>query len=533
MTGFAILLLAAAIAFGAAKLFRLPAIPLLMLSGIGLRFLANQFNVEVPEDLLRQIIELGLAVLVFTAGVDLSPRRMRGGVRGIAIVAALQFLVLGGSGILTAKWLGYDWTTSLYLGCALSASSTLVVVRHLQQRRQMFEPFGRLVIGVLLLQDVFILLVLVTLLNAPSGLLASINGLANAVALGALALAAHKWFIPWITKQVKLDDEELMLGALGLLFAFSGLAYLLNLPFLVGGFLAGFALSAFPMNGLVRGMLGSISGFFLALFFISIGAVMTLPSAEMLGHSLVFILVLIIVTVVLVSVVAEAVGYSTRAAIETSLLLSQTSEFSLLLALIGVLSGQIAPELFSMIVLITVSTMTLTPFISQNKVAWRLMYLHPRYRSGENECAVLEDHAVLIGYGRGGARTLTVLKEQGISAIVIDDDAAVIRHLIDKKIPCIQGDGSTIRILDRANCRKARVVLCSMRSTRDAEVVLDYMRKESAKVLVRAFEPEETERIKAHGGIPVESALASAQIFMDWLAAQGNFVREPAAAHER
>lgn len=519
MTGYAILLLAAAIAFGLSKLFHLPAIPLLMLSGAGLRLLANALDVEIPPELLREMIEIGLAMLVFTAGVDLSPRRMKGRAKPVIIVASVQFLSLGAAGVITALLLDYDMMTSLYLGCALSASSTLVVVRHLQRRRQMFEPFGRLVLGVLLLQDVFIILLMVALLKAPGGWLVSVLGVLKAMGLGCMAIGAHKWLIPWVTRHLKLDSEELMLGALGLLFAFSGMAYLLDLPFLVGSFLAGFALSAFPMNGLVRGMLGSLSGFFLALFFITIGAVLTLPGAEMLGHSLIFIVVLIIVTVVLVSIVAEAVGYSTRASVETGILLSQTSEFSLLLAFAGMGTGQISVELFSMIVLVTVSTMTLTPFISQSNVAWALMKLHPRYRKGEVACGELRDHAVLLGYGRAGRQTVQVLKEHGIDVVVIDDDAGVIRKLIQSGINCIQGDGSDVRVLARANAQEARVVLCSMRRSQDALLALEHLREARPVVLVRTFEPDETTMVRNVGGIPVETAPAAAHTFIGWLEA--------------
>ena len=517
MTGFAILLLAAAIAFGVSKLLHLPPIPILLLSGVALRALAEALGVEVPEALVSEMIEIGLAVLVFTAGVDLSPRRMLGRTKPILIVAISQFFGLGIAGVATALWLGYDFITALYLGCALSASSTLVVVRHLQKRRQMFEPFGRLVLGVLLVQDVFIILLMVALLKLPSGALSSINGVANAIALGFLAIALHKWVIPTVAKKIKLDDEELMLGALGLLFAFSGMAYLLELPFLVGSFLAGFALSAFPMNGLVRGMLGSLSGFFLALFFISIGAILTLPTTEMLGHSVIFTLVLILVTVILVSIVAEAVGYSTRASVETGLILSQTSEFSLLLALTGVLSGQISAELFSMIALITVSTMTLTPFISREKVTWALMKLHPRYRRGETECGTMSQHAVLLGYGRAGAKTVQSLKEQNIPAVVVDEDAAVIRKLIKEGTPCIQADGSNTHALELSHAREARVVICSMRRSRDAKIALDSLRGSQAIVLVRTFEADEIAMVEAAGGIAIKAAHASSKTFLEWI----------------
>lgn len=517
MNGVSILLVAAAVAFGLAKLLRLPPIPLLMLVGAFLHELANLLDIVVPENVISEMMEIGLAVLVFTAGVDLSPRRMLGRTRSIIIVATVQFFILGLAGVLTAFALGYDLTIALYLGCALSASSTLVVVRHLQRRRQMFEPFGRLVLGVLLVQDLFIILIMVALLKSPEGGIESFFAVTRAAGIGFVAIGIHRWFVPWVTHRLKLDDEELMLGALGILFAFSGLAYLLELPFLVGAFFAGFSISAFPMNGLVRGMLGSLSSFFLALFFIGVGALLTLPPGNMLWHSLVFIAVLIIVTVGLVSVIGEAVGYSTRASIEAGILLSQTSEFSLLLALAGMASGQISAELFSMITLITVSTMTLTPFISRGKVAWSLMKLHPRYRRGEVDCENLSGHAVLLGYGRAGRQTLQVFEEHGIPAIVIDDDAAVIRNLIARNVRCIQGDGSDKHMLAQANCREAKVVICSMRRTRDSKIALDYLRKYPTKVFIRTFEPGETEFVKNAGGYPIETARASAHTMVEWL----------------
>jgi CPA2 family monovalent cation:H+ antiporter-2 len=517
MTAMAFMLLAAAVAFGLSKLLRLPSIPLLLLAGAGLHLLAASLQVEVPEALIRDMIEIGLAVLVFAAGVELSPRRMRGRARAVTILAVTQFIILGLAGVLTAIWLGYEWTTSLYIGCALSASSTLVVVRHLQQRRQMFEPYGRLVLGVLLLQDIFIVLIMVALLKAPEGWLVVVNSMANAIALGFLAMAFHRWVVPFVVTRLKLDDEELMLGALAVLFAFSAMAYLLGLPFLVGAFVAGFAISAFPMNGLVRGMLGSLSGFFLALFFISAGMFLTMPDWGMIGHGLIFIAVLIVVTVLLVSIIAELLGYSSRAAVETGLLLSQTSEFSLLLALTGVASGQISAELFSMIALITVGTMAMTPLLSRESVALRLVKWHPRYRKGESACEVMAGHAVLLGYGRAGPRTVRSLKERGIEMVVVDEDAGVIRHLTAQGIPCVHGDGSDVRTLERAHCREAMVVFCSMRRTRDARVALDYLKDTPVHVLVRVFESFEEGIVRAAGGHPVQTAYAAAAQFLEWM----------------
>lgn len=518
MTLFAILLSVGAVAFGLSRLLHVPAIPLLVLGGVALRFVADQAGWALPPDLLRGLIEIGLAVLVFTAGVELSPRRMRGRTRSIVLVANAQFFFLGLAGLVVARLLGYDWITALYISCALSASSTLVVVRHLQDRRQMFEPYGRLVIGVLLLQDVFIILLLVALMHAPSGWLEVVRAIASAVGLGVLAWLMHRFGVPWICRKVKLDDEELMLGSLALLFSFAALAWLLDINFLVGAFCAGFALSSFPMNGLVRGMLGSLSGFFLALFFICIGLVITYPGADSLWHGMLLTVVLIVVTVVLVTTVAEWAGYSTRASMESALLLSQTSEFSLLIALAGFYQQQITAELFSMIAVVTITTMTLTPFIAREGVVRYLMGWHPRYRRGEGKVAKMSDHVVLLGYGRGGAHLLEGLEAESVPVVVIDEDAAVIRKLADRGISCVQGDGSDRETLERANARNAKVVLVSLRRSGDARYAIDWLGTGGPKVLVRTMEPEDAEAIEAAGGIPVRADKVAAEQLMNWLA---------------
>ncbi len=519
MTGIATLLLAAAIAFGITRWTRLPTIPLLLLGGIVLQSLARWRGVDIPQEIFSEKIEIGLAVLVFVAGIDLSPRRMHGKVRPIVTLACCQFAFLGLIGFAAAFGLGYDLSTSLYLSCALAASSTLVVVNQLQRRRQMFEPYGRLVLGVLLLQDFFIIFLMVVLLKAPDGAMATLEGLGGMLLLGALAWGIHHWGVPRVCARFALDPEELLIGALALLFLFGGLAHFLKLPFVVGAFLAGFALSAFPMNGLVRGMLASLSSFFLSLFFLGIGMILVYPGTEMLLHGLIFIVVLVVATILLVTVVGEKLGYSTRASLESGLLLSQTSEFSLVIALSGMAAGSISPEFFSLIALITVGTMTITPWIAREKVAWTLMKLHPRYRAGETLTAKLKDHVVILGLGHSGRRLMKLFQEQGVPVVVIDDDAAVIRRLIEEAVPCIQGDGSDPRMLERAYAPKARLVICSMRRPRDALTAIEYLKGTSAKVMVRVFDEEDRKMIEPLGALVIPSAEAAADQFLEWFAA--------------
>ena len=116
MDWIAYVLLTAAVAFGVAKKLCLPTIPILVLAGIGLKLLTSKLGIQLPATGLQEVIELGLAVLVFTAGIDLTPQKIRSEGRAVLIVASCQFFGLGLASLITARLLNYDWMTSLLFG---------------------------------------------------------------------------------------------------------------------------------------------------------------------------------------------------------------------------------------------------------------------------------------------------------------------------------------------------------------------------------------------------------------------------------
>lgn len=516
MTGLTILLLAAALAFGLSRASRLPVIPLLLLAGFGLQLLASWGEVEITRDGLSTVIELGLAFLVFSAGIDLSPQRIKGRMRAIFHVGLWQFFILGWVGIAVALALGYPLIPALYLGCALSASSTLVVIKQLQQRQCRFEPYGRLVVGVLLLQDVLIVFFLVVLTRAVDGWAATFIDIGYLSLLVAAAALLHFKVVPWVVRSLHLDDEERLLFALTTLFLFILLAVQTSLPYIVGGFLAGFALSAFPMNGLIRGMVDSLNGFFVALFFIGIGFLCTFPEATYFLHAAIFVVVLIVVTILLVTVIAERMGFSTRASIESGVLLSQTSEFSLMVMLSGVATGQISLEVFSMFAMITVGTMTLTPYIARDGFVLALMRLHPKARKHKPSTSSLQNHAIIVGYGQTGAKSLKVFEDASVPVVVVDDDPAVIHSLMEQGIECIEGDGSQLKILQQANPEQARFILLTLRHRSNIEALLQTMSAYKASVLVRTFDPKTQAMAEAYDAIAIDAIAAGTTAMDEW-----------------
>jgi len=508
ITGFVILLAGAAVGVGLARLLRLPTIPMLLAVG----FVMSLMGLMPATEILGNFLVLGVSFLLFAAGVELDVHRVGRYRRAAIRVGLVQFVVLTAVGLLTALVLGFALLASFYLALAVAASSTLVVVRILQQQRQMFEPFGRMVLGVLLLQDLLVIVAAPVLIRIAEGVLAAAIGLGFTLLLIGLAYALQRWIIPHLILRQKLEGESLLLLTLAMLFGFIGLSFVLDLPMITGAFLAGFALSSFPISGLVREQLTPLTDFFLSLFFIALGGFIILPglSAGIVVGT--FILVVIVVTVPLVTLVAEQAGFSARAAIESGLLLAQTSELSIIIGLLAFTAGVINEALFSVIVLVTVITMIITPFLATRRVVNALLRLHPA-RVRERPEAPPADHILLLGVGRSGMPLLETLFLAGYDVLVVDEDPAQVDTLQEEGIPAIRGDGADREVLRAAGIGQARVIISMMRPA-DSLVLLE--EPVTPPVFARVFTDEDAEAVEGRGGIPIRYADVAADAFLNW-----------------
>lgn len=506
MIGVAVLLAAAAVGYAGARLLRVPSIPLLLLAGLAVSL------VHAPSGpILEDALLLGVSFLLFVAGLELDPRRVRAQ-RTVAIrVGLLQFIILGVIGYGVARLLDFGGVAAAYVALALTASSTLIGVRLLQRRGQMFEPFGRMVLGVLLLQDVLVLLAIPLVTTLAESALVTLESFGAIVMLGAITLAARRWIGPLLLR-VAHDEELVLLCALAILFTFVAVSHVFRLPLVVGPFLAGVALSSFPVSAIVRAELAPIGDFFTAIFFTALGALVSIPSPGELGQALVLVAVVLVVTPPLVTIIAERAGLAARSSIEAGLLLSQTSEISLVIGLSGMLAGAIDGSVFTVIALVTLITMLLTPLIATPRVAWWLMHAHPSRRASTAPAA--SDHVLLLGAGSTGMPLLEDLVISGCDLLVVDDDPGVIDRLAQAGIRTIRGDASDQAVLKRAGADRARLVSSTIRRARDNAILLGMAGE--VPVLVRVFDEGDAHWVRDHGGIPVVYSTATAEALVVW-----------------
>ena len=520
MHGVAALLAAAAIAYALARALRAPAIPLLLIAGLVLSQLG-----QLEDAALENALVLGVSFLLFVVGLELDPRRIRAQRTAALWVGTFQFVTLGAVGLIAALLLGFGFVEASYVALAMTASSTLVCVRLLQRRRQMFEPLGRLVLGVLLLQDALVMLTIPIVAELAQGVGDALLSLASIGVLGLAALAARRWVTPLLLR-IADDQELLLLTAMSVLFAFIAIAELLELPVVVGAFLSGVAMSRFPVDGIVRADFAPIADFFTAIFFTALGALVGIPGRTELVHALILTLVVIVITPPLVSMIAQRAGFAAKTAIESGLLLAQTSEISLVIGLAGVFEGVITRQTFTTIALVTLTTMLLTPILANGAVAGVLARLTVRARP--QPATPPSGHVLLLGTGSSGMPLLEDLVLSGAHVVVVDDDPAVARRLEAAGVHTVFGDAADESVLVRAGVAQARVVSSSIRRASDNETLLRVAR--GVPVLVRVFDAGDAAWIRARGGTPVLYSEASANNLMEWFEEQQDDLARSLAA---
>ena len=503
------ILLAASIGYAVAKALRLPHVPLLILAGGCLDF----FNVPIDLGFARDGLLLGLTFLVFLSGTALNPWRGAGNSLAL-IVGASQFFLIGFAGLGASLLMGFSPTESLYVALGLASSSTLVVIKILQTRGELFAPFGRLMVGALLVQDLLIMLVISALSNIGEGLVSMGMSISLMLCLTLLGLIFKKWIAPWILLSKGVDEELQLVLALGVLFVFMGCANLFGLPFLTGAFVAGISLSSFPVNGILKGQLASLNNFFSAVFFVMLGFFVDFPLHN-LDKVLWLSLLVITLTPLLSSALSLATGMTLRTGAELGLLLAQTSEFSIILALIGMDNGDIGQEHLSLITSVTVVTMTLTPFLSSESLASALMRLLGSFARKKEIAKAFSDHYVIVGCGDSAMIVLKKLLLSGVDVVVIDDDAGVIRKVREMGAQAILGNGKDPEVLKQGSLGSAKLVISSMRKFSDNKAVLGYAR--NTPKVIRVFDQREADEFERLGAISIPSTDASTEDLLEWI----------------
>ncbi|MDH4120799.1 MAG: cation:proton antiporter [Deltaproteobacteria bacterium] len=471
---------------------------------------------------VETLAEVGVVVLLFTIGLEFSLERLKRIWRMVMIGGGLQ---VGATTAATAALLyaggSHSLNQGVFFGFLVALSSTAIVLKILAERNELNAPHGRLVIGVLIFQDlcvVPIMLILPMLGGGGGGAMDVFMALGKAALVVSGVWAASRLLVPpflgLVARQRK--RELFLLSVLLVVIVIAWATSLAGLSLALGAFLAGVVLAD---SDYAHQALADILPFrdtFSSLFFISVG--MLLNPALMWGAPLT-VLMLFIGVLLLKFVVsflgAMAMQFPARVAIMASMGLAQVGEFSFVLALKGKDMGLMNPQEYQLFLAATVLTMLVTPLLV--RMAPHFAAGMTRMRNLEHALGTqgadeegpdshgLKNHAVIIGYGLGGKTLAKAFTTMGIPYAVLDLNPETVREERKKGVPIYYGDASSPEVLAHMRVHQAREVVLAINdpdaALRSVAAIRQFDRNVS--ITVRAQFLRDTGPLKKHGASDV------------------------------
>ena len=517
MADFAIIMGAALIGGLVAYRFRLPVILGYLVAGVLIG--PHAFALVKNLDLIETMASIGVVLLLFTLGMEFSIADFKrvgkigvgGGAAQILVTALLGFAL----GTTLFNWSVLDAT---FFGFFIALSSTVVVLKILVERGETNTPHGRIMIAILLLQDLAVLplmVVLPTLGEPTSGLASSIGtSLLTVMLFLGVMTAIGFWVVPiFLGQTAGTRSRELFLitilaVCLGAAF---GTSYF-GVSAAFGAFAAGMLISRSHFAHQALADIIPLRNAFAALFFVSLGMLGS-PKFIIDNWDIVIAIALIIVfsKFFISSLIARLFGYSLKTTLFVGAGLTQVGEFSFVLGQAGLNRGVISENLYSLLLSSAILTILFTPIafkftevlygrLSTSKRLARFM------RPGSDRRLIdvkkrLADHVIICGHGRAGSNLASTLQKYKIPYIVVELNPHIISELRSQKVPCIYGDAGNPQILAMAHVYKARVLALTCPDPM-AEITATTYAKEvnpDIEVLVTAPDQSVAERLQKLG----------------------------------
>lgn len=508
---FALLVIVAAVAGVIAKLVKQPPLIGYLLAGVVL----SATGAFPQTELLEQLGKVGITLLLFTVGIELTVTDVKTIGKVSLITGALQILITTAAGYGIARLLGIGPVPSIYIALALTFSSTIIVVKLLSEKNDLASLYGKIAVGFLLVQDFFALLVMIVLtgLSSGEGNLYQIGSIMfRAGFLLFLVMIFAKYLLPLFYEKVLGTSSELVLigsiaWALGTAIV---VAKVFGLSLEIGGFLAGFALSALPEHIQISVKVKPLRDFFLMIFFITLGAKLALPAlATVIVPVSVLSLFVIMGNPLIVLGILGALGYRKRTSFFVGLSIAQISEFSFILMAMGEAAGVVSAIHVAIVVLVGVITMVSSTYLVLSaewlyKVLKKPLSLFERKHTHEKMVShdqVFTDHVVIIGGGRTGWEIMKHLQKHGTPVLLVDFDPAVILKASHHKADTIFGDITDEEVLEASGIKNAKAVISTTPALFENAAILNFMKakKNKTPIVMVAHDAESAKELYKMG----------------------------------
>lgn len=470
-----------------------------------------------PEGALELLAQLGIAVLLFLVGLRLDLHLIRT-TGPIALATGLgQVVFTSVIGYLIAISLGMDTVTAIYVAVALTFSSTIIIVKLLSDKRELEQLHGRIAVGFLIVQDIVVVLVMITLtaVGQQSGddVASDILGV-FAKGLGLLAGIAvlMRWVLPWLLHHVARSQELLVLFGVAYAVLVAAVSDWLGFSTEVGAFMAGVSLATTPYRDALGARLVSLRDFLLLFFFLELGARLEFTNAgQQITEAAIFSVFVLIGNPLIVVAIMTLMRYPVRVGFLAGLTVAQISEFSLILATLGLSLGHITGA--------TVSLITVVGLITIGGSTYLIHYSHQIYASLERWLNKLDrtdrrkaaepagahaDHDVILyGLGRFGGLLATELAQAGHRVLAVDFDPHRVARNVRPDVTAVFGSAEDVHFLESLPLSRARCVVSAIPLLDTNRALLHALRHHEyrGRTALTAYTSRDAEALHAESGV--------------------------------
>lgn len=470
-------------------------------------------------EVLKGLAEVGITLLLFMVGLDLDISQLKR-IGKAAVLAGLgQVIFTAGIGYGIATLLGLATVPAIYVALALTFSSTIIVVKLLSEKKDMQSLYGKLAVGIFLVQDIAAILILILLAgitgndslgNLGNNLWQSIVlTLAKAFMVGVVVIALSRTVFPRLINSLLKSDEILLLFSLAWAL---GLAAFFTSPWIgfnaaIGGFVAGLALANTGAHYQISGRIKPIRDFFIIIFFIVLGSQLVVSNiTAAIWPAIILALFVLIGNPIIVTIILSLMGYKIRTSFMTGVTVAQISEFSLILMALGLAAGHVSETEVTIVTLVGITTIAISSYgiLYSNKLYSWLMALtlgwleskSPRFGRDQEQLGdiVLNKHIVLIGAHRLGSHIVSRFKKhKDVQLIIIDFNPDVVSHYRAQGVNAVCGDISDPYIQEVASIKNARLVIATIPDYHDTRALVESVMqlKHKPKLIVAANDEDE------------------------------------------
>ncbi len=476
--------------------FKIPPIIGYIVSGI---IVASLFDIQ--KETINHIAELGIIFLMFLIGLEFSPNKLKSMKKEVFLFGILEM------GIVSVGFAGliyYIFHTpiniAIILGNALALSSTAIVLKLLNENREISKPYGRNALGILLFQDIAVIpiLIAISLITNKS---ISLQQMMTQTTIGFFSLLGSlyivgKYIAPFIlAKAVKTKSDEIFLSTVLLIVLSSAWsAHFFGLSYSLGAFLAGMLISETPFKYQIEADLMPFRDLLLAVFFVSVGLSVDINFAiSHIGEIILLSFSVMLIKSFMIFLVIRPFN-TKRISIKTALTLSQIGEFAFVIfALMGSF-GLVDGVLLQKFIVATVLSMVATPFII--KYLYFILDLFDKNKNQELpklQKVDLKGHIIVVGYDKIGQKVCKKLNKKNIPYIAIDKQIEDVQNGLKNKDNVIFGNAGDKNILEALDVFDAKTAIITTLNEHHTHLITENILSLNPKIKIIVISEDENE----------------------------------------